>query len=98
MSGIKCAFVHPYPTMGDGGKCGRYISHTRALAGQKLCSVHDPACREMTRTTHLARQSRRAKQGFEPPSPQRTCRASTIAAIKELEIYWDGPGSEGREV
>lgn len=91
-SGTQCAFVHPDPWMGASGKCGRFVSRERAAIGERLCSAHDTKCKDKTRAAHAARQARRH------PSPLAVHRDSLISSIKELYIWWDGPGSEGREV
>lgn len=91
-SGTQCIFVHPAPWMGAYGKCGRFVSRDRAASGERLCSVHDQKCKDKTRAAHVARQARRH------PSPAAAYREALIATIKELYIWWDEPGSEGREV
>lgn len=90
--GVPCAFVHPHPSMGNRGYCGRFVSRERAAEGARLCSVHDPLVKASTRAAHLARQTRERR-----PSPERAFREATIAAIKAVYVWWDEPGSPGRE-
>lgn len=92
--GTPCAHVYPHPGLGRGGFCGRFVSKERAAAGARLCSVHDPRVKETTRAAHLARQSR---ERVGVPSPERAFREATIAAIKAVYVWWDEPGSPGRE-
>lgn len=94
--GIRCVYVYPHPAHGWDGKCKRFVGEAQAALGVKLCSVHDPKSRARTQAAHLARQARIRAQG-RMPSPERVFRAQTIAAIKAVYVWWDEPGSPGRE-
>lgn len=96
MTGTRCAHVNPDRCYVDAGRCGRFVSHERAARGETLCSVHDPKCKEKTRAAHVARTVERYQAEVRPLVT--ASRDSIIAAIKELDVWWDGPGSEGRSV